>query len=67
MWGRYHPCASHGSLDSCTIFSQLFSRASLFHTAAVHLTLELLEETVEPQPCLDSSLSPLNLVKSPGD
>lgn len=42
-------------------------QASLAHAPASHLTLEPLEETVEPQPCLDSSLSSLNLAKSPGD
>lgn len=38
--------------------------ASLVHAPASHLTLEPLKET---QPCLESSLSPLNLAKSPGD
>lgn len=53
----------------CTTFSQcrLLSRASLVQIPASHLTLEPLEETVKPQSCLDSSLSPLNLGKSPGD
>lgn len=56
-----------GGAESILVLRQLLSRASLVQTPAPHLTLEPLEEMVEPQSCLDSLLSPLNLGKSPGD
>lgn len=52
-------CASHESLDSCgppSLNAESSQGQSRPYTSS-HLTLEPLEETVEPQPCLDSSLS----------
>lgn len=64
-----YPCASCGSLDSCVPLSlntdsSLQGESDLF--SSLHLTLEHLKE-VEPQPYLDSSLSPPDLEISPGN